>query len=141
LSARDGIQQALAQYALGVDESRDELLEDSFTDDVLMEFPGVRVTLVGREEVLHFLGERRAARAQAGEQGRHVITNLFIVSESAEDARTVAYFTLMRTGSQGAQTSTGWYKDRFVQTAGRWLIAERTVHSDRGAPAGFSPFD
>jgi SnoaL-like domain len=141
VSARDGIQQTLAQYALGMDESREDLLAGSLAEDIVMHFPGMPRTLTGRDEVLAFLGERRAARADGGEQGRHVITNLFIAHEGDDDVSTVAYFTLVRTGAEGAYASSGWYKDRLVRAGGRWVIAERTVHSDRGGPAKFSPFE
>jgi hypothetical protein len=140
MSARDGIQQALALYALALDEGRLDLLEGYLTEDVRLHFPAADRTVTGRAQVLAFYASRQDARGL--DQARHVITNLYVIEESASEARTVAYFTVVATApDDGVQTSSGWYRDRLVQRDGRWCFAERTVYSDRGGRSPIPALD
>jgi hypothetical protein len=137
MSSRDGIWQALAQYALAMDEGRDDLLAACRTDDVVLHFPALGRSASGREEALAFLTGRRRLRDEVDEQARHVITNLYVLDESERDAHVVSYFTVIATSAEGTRTSSGWYRDRLVRDGATWRFRERTVQSDRG---GRSPF-
>jgi hypothetical protein len=136
VSARDGIQQALAVYALALDEGRLDLLADHLTEDVVLHFPAADRTVNGREQVLAFYASRVEARG--GDQARHVITNLYVIEQDASSARTVAYFTVVATAlDDSVRTSSGWYRDRLVQRDGRWRFAERIIYSDHGGRSVF----
>jgi hypothetical protein len=84
--------------------------------------------LKGRAQVLAALEERpRTQRI------RHLITNAFLDSESAEAASLVAYLTAYKYDDgkpvQGAPTIDGPFrlllvKKKFTRSAGKWMIAE-----------------
>jgi len=132
VSARDGIAQTLARYALGLDEGRDDLLADCLCDDVVLNFPALGQTVVGREDAIAYLQGRRATRSDVNEQARHVITNLYVVEEDEAQALVTSYYILVVTAAEGTRTSSGWYRDRLVRDGERWRFAERTILSDRG---------
>jgi hypothetical protein len=137
MSSRDGIWQALALYALAMDEGRDDLLAASLLDDVVLEFPLLGITVRGKERALEYLAGRRQLRKDVDEQARHVITNLYVLDESPGAAHVVSYFTVVATRADGTATSSGWYRDRLVEEGGTWRFSERTIVSDRG---GRTPF-
>jgi SnoaL-like protein len=137
VSSRDGIWQVLAQYALAMDEGRDDLLAACLTDDIVLHFPALDKTANGREEALEFLAGRRRLRDEVDEQARHVITNLYVIDESEREAYVVSYFTVVATSVDGTKTSSGWYRDRLVNDGGTWRFRERTVLSDRGGRSAF----
>jgi hypothetical protein len=137
MSSRDGIWQALALYALAMDEGRDDLLAACLLDDVVLTFPVLGVTVRGKKEALEYLTGRRKLRDEVDEQARHVITNLYVLDESPGDAHVVSYFTVVATRADGTSTSSGWYRDRLVDDGGTWRFRERTVLSDRGGRAAF----
>jgi hypothetical protein len=137
MSSRDGISQALALYALAMDEGRDDLLASCLLDGVVLHFPALGRTVRGKEEALEYLTGRRRLRDDVDEQARHVITNLYVLSESPGEAHVVSYFTVVATRAEGTATSSGWYRDRLVDDGGTWRFRERTVLSDRGGRAAF----
>jgi 3-phenylpropionate/cinnamic acid dioxygenase small subunit len=131
MSTRDGIQQTLARYALGYDENDFDLLADCFAEDAVIFFPaGGGLTVRGRDAIRAKLKQQRDDRSERDEQARHVITNLCVLEESAQEARVVSFFVVVATGSTGVRVSSGWYHDRLADEDGLWRFKERTVYGD-----------
>ena len=133
-STREGVAQTLAKYALGVNESRPDLLEDCFTDGAVLGFPasgGIRDR--GRDAIVTGLLARSADRRARNEQSRHVITNLYLEQQTETSATAISYYLVVETSPDSQRIRSGWYRDSFVNEVGTWRIEERNVHLDAGA--------
>ena len=89
-------------------------------------------SIVGRPAIHDEFLARRQRRTEAGQQPRHVITNVLIEHESESSARVRSYYTLAVSDSDGCTVSTaGWYLDDFTLDGDVWRIARREMHSDQ----------
>jgi uncharacterized protein (TIGR02246 family) len=129
MSARAEIEELLYRYASGFDDDDLDLLAGCFTEDAHVE-AGVG-TVSGRAAIRDAYQARRDDRTAAGEQTRHVVTNVVIELVDDDHARSRSYYTLIVTGAAGSKVgSAGTYTDELVRTGGRWLIAERRSRGD-----------
>jgi 3-phenylpropionate/cinnamic acid dioxygenase small subunit len=89
--------------------------------------------LHGREAIGAFVGTARAARADRGEQPRHLVNNVRIVDRGEGVVHAVSYMTLVVTQADGsaAVDCAGTYTDRFEEIDGSWYIAARRIGFDR----------
>src|SRR3954464_3800694 len=86
-----------------------------FAPDGRLDVP--RASYGGRDEIGRFYADSRAARAAAGEQPRHLITNVLVLKETPEEALVHSYllFGLAGAGSAPSVRVLGWYEDRLPQ--------------------------
>jgi len=127
MSERSEIENALYRWAWAYDESDLEGFLDSLTEDarVTVEVAGGEIVgpMEGRDAIREFFGGRLAVRTQ---RRRHVTTNVIIEAESADEARTRSYLTLIQFADGIPNViSTGWYRDRLVKRDGTWRIHDR----------------
>jgi hypothetical protein len=74
---------------------------------------------------------RGAKEAQANQQRRHVVSNLFFTDETDTAVTVTSYLTLIvNEGGAMKLTSTGLYTDRFVWVDGAWRLAHRDLKLD-----------
>ncbi|HET6506981.1 MAG TPA: nuclear transport factor 2 family protein [Baekduia sp.] len=94
---------------------------------------GEEAAVRGQAELEAFLGAARGARAERGEQPRHLVTNVVVSLEDDGAApRVEAYMTLILTGADGARVEcTGVYEDRVVETPDGWRFRSRHLRFDR----------
>jgi 3-phenylpropionate/cinnamic acid dioxygenase small subunit len=134
VSIRHSIETTLYRYAWGFDEEDLEALTACFTEDAEMHIRGN--ALQGREAIVQRLGEMRAARREAGERMRHVMTNVLVHEQDDQRAEVTSYFTsfLITSGPEGQLIpySTGFYRDELRADGDDWRIARRDVTFDRG---------
>jgi uncharacterized protein (TIGR02246 family) len=125
---RDEIENLLYRYARGFDEQNLDLLADCFTEDAQM----VSAALVqGRPAIRDALTASRQARTDAGQQPRHITTNIVIEPRGDEEAGVHSVFSLAVTSSEGVRLdAAGTYTDTVVRRDGRWFIARRHVQRD-----------
>jgi ketosteroid isomerase-like protein len=132
VSASSEIHQTLYRLAAGTDLRDADLVTDSYTDDVhwiRRDVEGNDLVLEGRDAVLGHLrttwskGERPVAH--------HLITNIFIVTETDTEAEVTSYKTVVRVndGKPGV-VSMGWYRDILVNQDGTWRIKSRILNND-----------
>jgi uncharacterized protein (TIGR02246 family) len=140
VSAWNSIEGVLYRYSLGFDEDDIELLLDCFTEDATFDTgvveTGLRQSLDGRAAIREFLEKRRAGRAAADKQVRHVITNVLVLDERPDEALVVSYQTaVVTTGGRDAIVEVmAWIRDRMVRQDGEWRIRERSLYLDKSAP-------
>ena len=129
------IRNVLAALALLADMGTVEEYVQLYTADAVWEMPanpnnGLPASRrVGRDEIAAGVHERRAAGAQGpGSRTRHVITNLHVMVDNAEQASAQAYF-LYYSDVTAAPTlaSIGHYSDTFRRTAEGWRLARRQI--------------
>jgi len=125
---RDEIENLLYRYARGFDEQNLDMLADCFTEDAEM----VSAALVrGRSAIREALTASRQARADSGQQPRHITTNIVIEPRGDDEVGVHCLFSLAVTSSEGvALDVVGTYTDTVVRQDGRWLIARRHVQRD-----------
>src|SRR4051812_45841871 len=97
MSARTEIENALYRWAWAYDECDLEAFVDSVTEDATVTIEVVTGMVIeqlqGRDAVRAFFGDRLAIRT---ESRRHVTTNVIIDEESADEARTRCYLTMIQ---------------------------------------------
>lgn len=138
---RAAIERACTQvslaYALAVDSRDYDGFAALFTEDAVLDLGSARH--VGRATI-------RAAMDQRPEDlvSRHVVSNILIEAESADEAQGVTYLTLYRGHSDGgpvegkiAPAAVGHYRDRFRRTDEGWKLAERRLAFGFVDPARF----
>jgi hypothetical protein len=136
LIAREGIRDTIARYAHLVDRGRiDELLE-LFTADGVLEagdLPPAR----GREAIRALLTATKARLAAAGSRPwiRHHVSSVRIDLEGPVAATAGSYFLAV---TERGPDHWGRYRDRIVESGGRWLFAHRRVRVDGRAPGSWA---
>jgi hypothetical protein len=129
LVVRTDIENTLHRYALGFDADDLDLLAGCFTPQAELSSRGSVTS--GRDAIREAMVQRRKARADRGEQPRHVTTNVIIEPSGEDAARVQSYFTLtVATASGFAIAAMGRYEDEFVRVDGSWQIRRRTTYSD-----------
>jgi ketosteroid isomerase-like protein len=133
LSEHAAITRTLTVYAWAYDEHDLDLLASCFTVDAVLLGPRRELWAEGRDGIREFFAGRRAGRAEAREQTRHLITNV-LVEEQAGDVVVLSYVLVAVTGP-GAQSGfrAGWYRDVMVESDGGWRLRERCIHLDSDA--------
>jgi 3-phenylpropionate/cinnamic acid dioxygenase small subunit len=127
MSERTEIENALFRWAWAYDECDLEGFIDALTEDasVKVEVAGGSVVgpMNGHAAIREFFGGRLAIRT---ERRRHVTTNVIIDEETADEARTRSYLTLIQfADGKPNVVSTGWYRDLLVKRDGIWKIKDR----------------
>jgi hypothetical protein len=127
VSARSAIENTLYRYAWTYDMDELAGIGECFTEDAEVVFgTGLQV---GRDAVVAELTRRRAKYRPEGTMPWHVITNVFIRSETAQEAEVAAFYTFFTKPPDGppAATSIGHYDDVFVEDGGVWRVRRRTM--------------
>lgn len=134
MSIREQCAQIIYRISWGLDEHHTELIGKSFTKDAVMsiqigkESSSLVGPLEGREAIqaLHV-----DALAEQTDQRRHQITNLWVESESDDEAIVVSNLTLLSIkGSKISVLSSGWYRDALIHSESGWQIKERYLYLD-----------
>jgi 3-phenylpropionate/cinnamic acid dioxygenase small subunit len=129
------IRNVLARISHLADDGSVEEYLDQFTEDAVWEMPANAAVGApadrrsGLAEIAEGVRSRRSARLQGpGTASRHAIITIDVTLESAESARTVAYW-LFLTDTTGSVrlASAGRYDDRLRLVGGRWRLAHRTI--------------
>jgi hypothetical protein len=131
MSARAEIENTLYRYAWGFDSGQLDLLESCFVADA--ELASSLGGISGRAAIREFFEGRRQLRREAGEQSRHVTTNVLIEQETADSAVVRSYFTVtaVKAAADGVEVQiSGWYLDEFVVDEDQWRIRRRTMEVD-----------
>jgi hypothetical protein len=122
----------LARAAYALDERDLPLLESCFTPDALMvvDIAGGNgpARFDGRERIMGLMRDSMAAQQ---DKRRHVTTNTIFLAEQGGEIALVSNLTLtaVEKGAIRLVTS-GLYRDRVRQQAGRWMLAERRIDLD-----------
>ena len=142
LIAREGCRDTLAQYTHSGDRYNLEDFAGAFCEDGVLEIRGAE-PLQGRAAIMARFGGTSAATAaqtDAAKQRdaggprrivRHNVTNIRFESLRPDEAVVASYFTVI---THIGLDHMGRYRDRFVPTGDRWLIAHRFVSTDWRSP-------
>lgn len=130
MGARAQIEETMYRYAYGFDVDDIDLMVSAFSEDA--ELVTSRGNHRGRATLRDFYQARRDNRTAAGEQTRHVVTNLRIELESEDRARASSYYTLTVTGPDRTVVlgSVGTYDDELTRDGDGWLITRRHTQAD-----------
>ena len=116
-------------YNQGSDFRDAELLVSAFAADAVFT-TGPNQEVVGREALLAQRAERY--QGQTGDNGRRHHNASWVITPTAEGAKSRAYWTVMDvSGAQPTPVVSGYYDDTFVKTSNGWKIKTRTLHRDR----------
>jgi 3-phenylpropionate/cinnamic acid dioxygenase small subunit len=133
VTTREQIETTLYSYAWGFDQEALDVLEGCFAQDARLVIHGNAIE--GRTAIVEHLGKLRAARREADERMRHVMSNVLVHEHGDGRATVTSYFTTFMQTAPPSGTlqalGTGFYRDQFVEAGDRWLMAEREVHFDR----------
>jgi 3-phenylpropionate/cinnamic acid dioxygenase small subunit len=127
VSARSEIENTLYRYAWTYDMDELDGIGECFTDDAQVTFgTGLQV---GRDDVVTELRRRRDKYRPVGSLPWHVISNIYIRNETAEQADVVSFYTFFVKEPNGPPVlkSIGHYDDKFVADGGAWRVKQRTV--------------
>ncbi|GIX29757.1 MAG: hypothetical protein KatS3mg124_0229 [Porticoccaceae bacterium] len=130
---RWAIGELLARAAHALDDRDASALEACFAEDAVMSLRIADGDLIGpfagRAAIMKLMHD---SWAQQRDRRRHVVSNLYFVSESPAEAEAISYLTLLATeDGQIALLSAGVYRDRLVRRDGRWWIARRHLDLDK----------
>jgi hypothetical protein len=132
LAARESIRDLVARYAHAADRGRFDEVAMLFTAHGSLHLPDGR-QLVGRDAIRDFLTgtgtEIRAATTRP--LVRHHVSSHRIILGDDGTGSGFAYFFVV---SERGPDHWGRYADRYEETAGAWLFAERRVRLDGFAP-------
>jgi hypothetical protein len=132
LIARECIRDTVARYNHAGDRGRYDEMIGCFTPN------GVLAIVEGGEhgghEALRAFFSGVGAAAPGLTQLRHCVTNLLIDFDGEDEARTSSYFEVI---TDIGLDHWGRYRDRFVPSGDRWLIAERSVKTDGYTPGSY----
>ncbi|GAA0991767.1 nuclear transport factor 2 family protein [Nocardiopsis tropica] len=127
-----GIHQLYARQSHLIDSGNAGGWADTFTPDGEFHSPTYPAPVVGRTPLRDFARDfARDARA-GGEVRRHVVTNVYVESLEAEEARVSAYLQVMATrvaGGTRVLRLTALH-DRLVRHGDDWRVARRDVRRD-----------
>jgi hypothetical protein len=132
LVARELIRDLVARYAHAADRGRFDEVATLFTERGSLHLPDGR-RLVGPEEIRTFLTGTGAAIREATARPfvRHHVSSHRIILDRDGTATGFAYFLVV---TERGPDHWGRYADRYVETDGAWLFAERRVRLDGFAP-------
>jgi 3-phenylpropionate/cinnamic acid dioxygenase small subunit len=130
MSSSAEITQTLNRLAWGTDLRRIDYIERCYTPDAVFTVSGGKGRVVeGRDAIL--AGIQNTWAKTPPTIGHHLITNILVESESANEAEVVSYKTVVRVvDDRPVVVSSGWYRDRLVKGDGEWKIAARTLTND-----------
>lgn len=124
---RSSIENTLYRYAWTYDMNELDGIAECFTTDAEVEFrdSGVKV---GRAAVAAEMSRRRG-KYDDGSIPWHVISNIYITDETADQATVRSWYTFFIQGPDGTQrfASVGWYDDVFALEDGEWRVKRRRV--------------
>jgi hypothetical protein len=115
------IRRTLARYNLRGDRGDLAGLAATFTEDGILEAPGIRV--VGRDAIVARLAASMAGNNPALTTVRHHLTTSLIETDGQGATCQSYFFVVTDIGPDHA----GSYRDRLVRRDGEWLIAERSA--------------
>lgn len=123
LKTRETVRELLSKYAVGVDEKRPELLEELFSDDVVLEIPAWNIQTQGKPATITFF-EQYWSRFQ--NPRRYYANEAITVGETTAEAFTYWHVTQEREG----KSVLGWgtYDWQFRQKNNRWTVSKEVVH-------------
>jgi hypothetical protein len=126
---RSQIENTLYRYAWAYDMDELEAMGGCFTAHARVEFRDTGL-IVGRDAVVTEM-RRRREKYDDGSTPWHVITNVYITDETADQARVRSWFTFFVQAPDGAQrfVNIGWYDDLFVNEDTAWRIQRRRILS------------
>lgn len=116
------IRGTLARYNLRGDRGDLAGLAATFTEDGVLEAPGIHVT--GREAIVARLTASMAGNKPGLTRVQHHLTTSLIETDGAGEARCQSYFLVF---TDIGPDHAGSYRDRLVKHDGEWLIAERSA--------------
>lgn len=127
MSDRLAILNVLGAYPYHFDEGETDEFLDLFTEDVTFEWymAGEKVGgMDGRKAFADMIVPRMKAFAERGLIRRHTNANIFIVSQTENEAHVRMGFLLHSVKDRKELTlvTTGTYEGRLVKRNGRWLI-------------------
>jgi uncharacterized protein (TIGR02246 family) len=134
MSTRSEIEDAFYRYALAYDEDDLDGMARCFAPDATLSTTMNDDRAEGREQIRALFEGRRAGRRNRAEQCRHIVGNVMILEETADEALALVYNTLLTTTGTQTQAAVmaGWYRSRMVRSEGTWLIREHLIHVDAG---------
>lgn len=126
---RAEIQDVLHAYCQAQDQDRWDLYETVFTDDAVIEFPGLPLGSLSARALGRFLREDFNATRISGQ---HLIANTLaeIDGDTARTVSEVLHLTLQRTGDPAVvhrSTGTSLYADTWRRTPDGWRIQRRVT--------------
>jgi ketosteroid isomerase-like protein len=124
---RVAIEQLTIEYSYRLDHGRANDLAELFTEDATFDNDNIPLHAVGRKAIADYYAKRALEKRTT----RHVSTNLHIVFETPDKARSTRIITYYRADSltppfPATVGSIGEYDEVFERGAdGKWLIAAR----------------
>ena len=137
IEAREQIRDTVARYTHYGDSGRFDEFIGVFTEDGVLEMPGVsrregraaiKAGLTGRQQ------DVRASMRLA--MSRHIVANVLIDFVSRDEADVSSYFVNL---SSERVDHWGRYRDRMVRRGDRWLIQHRCVRLDARMDGSWAP--
>jgi ketosteroid isomerase-like protein len=127
---RLAINDLFVRYTNALDKGDVATVVDCFTGDATLESPVIGV-IAGTQAIRAF-AERFAAQLAAGQQFRHMITNIATEIESGGDrARANAYLLVFITrDGKSRRLPPGRYECALVKEGSAWRFSRRTVFHD-----------
>jgi hypothetical protein len=132
MSKLEQIHEALCNCCWAYDSGDMAAYANSFAGEGVFETPAGAV--VGRDAIRAFATTSRARRSDAGQQTRHVVTNLHITRDDESEVATRSYLSLYATRSDGASVLDvlATYEDQWVLVDGHWKLKMRRMIVDTG---------
>ena len=128
LADREEIKELTAKYCWHVQHSEGESIARLFTDDGVLDAPGMQA-VKGMPALLKFYGAITPAESPVPFIHNHIIE--FDGDNEAHGTCTIdARFTRKGESLLGA----GWYNDKYRRVNGKWRFAERLVHFHHNVP-------
>lgn len=132
MADRSAIEDLFARYAWGMDSRQFHFTNDTFAEDA--EFT---LDIQGTAAIEPLRGSGigefiESTTREQTDQRRHVITNVHLEDAGEDEAKAIAYLTLMVTenGELHAQ-ATGVYTTRVARSGGVWRFAHMHLDLDR----------
>lgn len=116
------IRRTLARYNLRGDRGDLVGLAATFTEDGILEAPGIHVA--GRDRIVARLEASMAGNKPGLTRVQHHLTTSLIEINGMGEARCQSYFLVL---TDIGPDHAGSYRDRLVKRDGEWLIAERSA--------------
>lgn len=131
-AAKLEVHELLHRSAWAYDQARLDVMEACFTADASMS-----VHVVGNDPTGPYegrdavIGLIRASLEAQNDQRRHVISNIFFETESADSAVVISTLTLIAVAEGTLRVlSTGLYRDVVVRQDNPWRFSERQLSLD-----------
>ena len=114
---RQAITELLSEYGLYIDLQRFDEWDDLFTDDAIVEAPGL--------DPMRTRAERRAL-AEGAPTGLHMAAPPVLHPGASADT-VHGEQSFMWRNALNTKFLPGWYEDEYVRREGRWYIARRVI--------------